>query len=115
MLRNNFPGFACWGDSISSEFQNQFCACSAQPVQKCESGSLFNTKIPAALRVRDYILVRGKDTIFSYMIEEGDTIWTLIVSYFMQKDTDDDKTMSEDGGRIGDARNLDRSDLLLEL
>ena len=29
-LRDNFPGFACWGDLILNEFQNQFCSCSAQ-------------------------------------------------------------------------------------
>ena len=40
------------------------------------------------------------------MIEEVDPIWTLMVSYFMQKDTDDDGTMSDNGGRIGDARVL---------
>ena len=63
-LRDNFPRFACWGDLILSEFQNQLCACSAQPLQKCESSSMFNTKMPEALRVRDYIIVRGTDTIF---------------------------------------------------
>ena len=46
------------------------------------------------------------------MIEEGDPIWTLIVSYFMQKDTDDDRTTRNNGGRLGDARNLDRPALL---
>ena len=37
------------------EFQNQFCACSAHPGGKCESGSLFNTKMPVELRVRDLV------------------------------------------------------------
>ena len=40
------------------------------------------------------------------MIEEGDPIWNLMVSYFMQKDTDDNGMMINDGGRIGDACNL---------
>ena len=40
------------------------------------------------------------------MIEEGDQVWTLMVSYLMQKDTDDDGTASDDGRRIGDARDL---------
>ena len=60
----NFPGFACWGDLILSEYQNQFCACSAQPRQKCELGSLFNTQTPAALRVRDCALVGDTYTMF---------------------------------------------------
>ena len=46
------------------------------------------------------------------MIEEGDPIWTLMVSYFMQKDMDDDGTTSNDGRRIGDARDLDQLALL---
>ena len=29
-----------------------------------------------------------------------------MVSYFMQKDTDDDGMMSDNGGRIGNARDL---------
>ena len=49
------------------------------------------------------------------MIEEGDLIWTLMVSYFMQKDTDDDGTTSDDGGRIGNVSNLDQLDLLSAL
>ena len=56
-LRDNFPGFACWGDFILIKFQNKFCACSAQPVKKYESGSLFNTKMPAVLCVGDCIIV----------------------------------------------------------
>ena len=40
------------------------------------------------------------------MIEEGDPIWTLMISYFMQKDTDDDETTSDNSGRIGNARDL---------
>ena len=56
-VRDDFPGFACWGDLILSKFQNQFCACSAQPGQKFELVSLFNTKIPAVLQVGDCILV----------------------------------------------------------
>ena len=47
------------------------------------------------------------------MIEEGDPIWNLMVSYFMQKDTDDDGTTRDDRGGIGDTRNLARSALLL--
>ena len=49
------------------------------------------------------------------MIEEGDPIWTLMVSYLMKKYTDDDGTTSDDGGRIGDARDLARSAILLAL
>ena len=97
-LRNNLPEFACWGDLILRKFQNQFCACSAQPGQKCESGLMFNTKMPAVLRVRDYILARVTDTMFWYMIEESDQIWTLMISYFMQKDIDNEGMTSNDGG-----------------
>ena len=60
-FRNNFPGFACWGDLILSEFQNQFCACSAQPGKKCESGSLFDTKMPALLRAGYFVIAGGTD------------------------------------------------------
>ena len=49
------------------------------------------------------------------MVEEGDPIWTLMVSYFMQKDTDDDITTSNDGWEVADARNLDQSALLSAL
>ena len=49
------------------------------------------------------------------MIEEGDPIWTLMVSYFMQKDTDDDRTTSNDGRRIGGACDLDQLALLSAL
>ena len=38
------------------------------------------------------------------MIEEGDPIYTLMVSYFMQKDTDDDGMMSNGGGGGGGGR-----------
>ena len=31
------------------------------------------------------------------MVEEGDLIWTLMVSYLMQKDTDDDKKIDDRG------------------
>ena len=98
-----------------SEFKNQFCACSAQPEKKCESGSLFNTKMPAALQVREYILVRVTDTMFYSVIEEGDPIWNPMVSYFMQNDIDDNRTTSNDGGRIGNACDLAQSELLLDL
>ena len=56
-LRDNFSGFACLRNLILSEFQYQFCACSAQPEQKYTSESLFDTNMPAALRVGDCILV----------------------------------------------------------
>ena len=72
VLRDNIPGFPCWGYFILSKFQNQFCACSAHPGETIESGSLFNTKMPAALRFVDYIIVRGADTMFWYMVEEGE-------------------------------------------
>ena len=45
------PRFACWIDLILSEFQNQFCDCSAHPGQERESGLLFSPKIPALLRI----------------------------------------------------------------
>ena len=38
-----------------------------------------------------------------------------MVSYFMQKDTDDDITTSNDGWEVADARNLDQSALLSAL
>ena len=47
-----------------SRFKSQFCACSTQPGKKCELVFLFKPKMPVALRVRDYILVRGTYTIF---------------------------------------------------
>ena len=47
------------------------------------------------------------------MIEEADLIWTLMVSYFMQKYTYDDITTSNDGGGISDARNLAQLSLIL--
>ena len=63
-FRNNFPRFDFWGDFILNEFQNQFYACSAQPGQKHELGSLFNTNMPAALRVGDCVLVRDRDNMY---------------------------------------------------
>ena len=42
-------------------------------------------------------------------------IWNLMVSYFMQKDTDDDGMTSYYGGRIGNARDLARLSLLSDL
>ena len=56
-LRDNFPRFACWGDLVFSKFQNPFRAWSAQPGQKCESWSMFNTKMSAVLWFRDCIIV----------------------------------------------------------
>ena len=50
------------------------------------------------LRVKEYILVRGTDTMFLYMIVEGDQIWTLMISYFMEKDTNNDRRTGNDGG-----------------
>ena len=38
-----------------------------------------------------------------------------MVSYLTQKDTDNDGMMSNNRGRIDDARNLDQSDLLPEI
>ena len=58
-LRDNFTGFACWGNLILRSFQNQFYACSEHPGQKWESVFLFNPNINAPLRVRDCVLVRG--------------------------------------------------------
>ena len=49
------------------------------------------------------------------MIEESGMIWTLIVSYFMQKDTYNDGTTINDRGRIGNAHDLSRLALLLYL
>ena len=56
-FQNNFYGFACRGDLILSEFQNQFCALSAKPRQKCKSLSLFNIQMPASLRFIFCVLV----------------------------------------------------------
>ena len=56
-FHDNFPGFDFWGDLILSKFQNQFCACSEEPGKKSESGILFNTNMPAALRVIDCIIL----------------------------------------------------------
>ena len=114
-LRNNFPGFACWGDLILSEFQNQSCACSAQSGQKCESGSLFNTKIPVALRMLYYIIMRGTYNIFWYMKEEGNITWTLMVSYSIQNYTDNKGIKSNNMNRIGNARDLSQLALLLDI
>ena len=49
------------------------------------------------------------------MIEEGDPIWNLMVSYFMKKDTEDDRTARDNEGRIKDVRDLGQSALLLSL
>ena len=56
-LHNNLSGFVCLGDFILSEYENQFCALSAQLRQKFESWSLFNTNITTSLLVGDFILV----------------------------------------------------------
>ena len=58
------PGFLCWGDLVFSEFQNQFCAWSAQSGQKFEPGSLFNAKMLALLPVGDFVKVRGTDKFY---------------------------------------------------
>ena len=57
VLHDNFAGFPCWGDLILSEFKNQFCVFSAHTEQKCESGLLLDTKMPAAPWVGDYVIV----------------------------------------------------------
>ena len=69
--RDNFTVFSCWGDLILSKFQNQFCTCSAQPGQKCESVSILNTKIPAPLRVGDFVIVRGTDKGYIEYLNKG--------------------------------------------
>ena len=63
-LHDNFPEFACWRVLILSKFQNQFCACSAQLGQKFGLGSLFNTKMPAPLRIGAFVIVRGTDKVY---------------------------------------------------
>ena len=40
------------------------------------------------------------------MIEEGDPIWNLMVSCFIQNYTDEDGMKSDDRGRISDERDL---------
>ena len=60
-FQNNFPRFACLVYLILSQFQNQFFTFSEQLGQKFEAGLLFNTKMPAPFRVRDFVLVRGTD------------------------------------------------------
>ena len=37
-FRDNFPGFACWGDFILRKSQNQFCAYSEHPGQNMKQG-----------------------------------------------------------------------------
>ena len=69
----------------------------------------------AVFHVGDYILVSVTDTMCQYMIVESDPIWTLLVSYFMQKYTYDSGTTSNDGGRIGNTLNLTQLSLLLAL
>ena len=65
---------------ILSEFQNQVCAFSEQPGQKYESGSMLKTNIPAALQVRDCVLVRGKDKYYIEYINEYNyvTVWFIV-------------------------------------
>ena len=75
-----FPVFDCWGDLILSEFQNQFCACSVQPGQKCELGFLFNAKIPAPLRVKYCVIVRGVDKGYIECLNKYNyvTVWFIV-------------------------------------
>ena len=79
-LRDNFPGFACWGDLILSEFQNQFCACSAQPRQTCELVLLFNAKIPVSFHIKYCVLERGKDKRNIECFKENNyvTVWSIV-------------------------------------
>ena len=49
------------------------------------------------------------------MIEEGDLVWTLMISYYIQKETDDNRMTSNNGEKIGDIHDLARSDILLAL
>ena len=79
-FHNNFAGFACWGYLIPSELQNQLFACSAQPGQKCESGLMFNTKMPAPLHIRDCVLLRGADKgyIEYYNEDKYVTVWFIV-------------------------------------
>ena len=75
-----FPVFDCWGDLILSEFQNQFCACSVQPGQKCELGFLFDAKIPAPLRVKYCVIVRGVDKGYIECLNKYNyvTVWFIV-------------------------------------
>ena len=57
-----------------SEFQNQFCACSERPGQKCKSGSIFKTKIPAPLWIIDFVLVRGADKSYIEFLNEDNYV-----------------------------------------
>ena len=82
VLNDNFHGFACWGDLILSKFQNQFYDCSAWPGKKFESGLLFNTNMPASLRVEyciqflgitiNYMLILFMTSMLYFMLVEGD-------------------------------------------
>ena len=77
---DNFPGFACWGGLILSGFQNQFCACSVQPVKKYESGLLFNTNMPEPLQFGYYVIVRGTDKCYINCLNEDNyvTVWFIV-------------------------------------
>ena len=46
------PGLIAGEIWFLAKFQNQFCACSAQPGKKRESGLLFNIKMPAFFQFR---------------------------------------------------------------
>ena len=63
-----------------SEFKNYFCACSAHTGQKCELVSLFNTKIPAPLQIKDCFLVRGTDKDYIEYLNEDNyvTVWFIV-------------------------------------
>ena len=63
-----------------SGFQNQFCACSVQPVKKYESGLLFNTNMPEPLQFGYYVIVRGTDKCYINCLNEDNyvTVWFIV-------------------------------------
>ena len=79
-FHGKFPRFACWGDLILSQFQNQFCACSAQPRQTCELVLLFNAKIPVSFHIKYCVLERGKDKRNIECFKENNyvTVWSIV-------------------------------------
>ena len=51
VIHSIFPGFASWEDLILINFQNRFCARSAQPRQKFKSVSLLNIGVGGSVEL----------------------------------------------------------------
>ena len=62
-------------------------------------------------RVVGRILDSSEGYRYYVLVHDGiiDPIWTLMVGYLMQKDTEDDGMTSNNGGGIGDIRDLAQS------